>query len=127
MEQQLFDCGKSGNDEAVNAPAQAKPKAARILEADRFQTRLESMCLDELVSEDHPVRNVWAYVCKLDLGALYSRIASVETRAGRPATDPRILLALWIYATSDGVGSARRLEQLCVEHAAYRWICGGVR
>jgi len=126
MQQQLFEGDESAGGEAVDSKAQSKPKAARVVEADRYQTRLETLCLDELVSEDHPVRDIWAYVCKLDLEALYARIGSVETKAGRPATDPRILLALWIYATSQGVGSARRLEQLCVEHAAYRWICGGV-
>jgi hypothetical protein len=35
-------------------------------------------------------------------------------------------LALWLYATSEGVGSARALERLCESHDAYRWLCGGV-
>lgn len=26
----------------------------------------------------------------------------------------------------DGVGTARRLDRLCQEHDAYRWLCGGV-
>src|SRR3990167_10416237 len=45
---------------------------------------------------------------------------------GRPASDPQVLLALWVYATVDGVGSARRLDKLCQEHDIYRWLCGGV-
>jgi transposase len=62
----------------------------------------------------------------LDLSALQSRIQAVEGGPGQAPADPRILLALWLYATLRGVGSARELNRLCVAHAAYRWICGGV-
>ena len=72
-------------------------------------------------------RNVWAFVERLDLSALYGAIGSVEGRAGRAAIDPKILLALWLYATVDGVGSAREIERLTEAHDAYRWICGGVK
>src|SRR6266702_4394451 len=43
-----------------------------------------------------------------------------------PLGAPRLLLALWLYATSQGVGSARALARLCESHDAYRWLCGGV-
>jgi transposase len=69
---------------------------------------------------------VWAFVEGLDLSALYRGINAVEGGAGRPATDPRILLALWLYATVEGVGSARAMDRLCDEHVVYQWICGGV-
>jgi hypothetical protein len=36
------------------------------------------------------------------------------------------LLALWLYATSEGIGSARALARLCESHDVYRWLCGGV-
>ena len=45
---------------------------------------------------------------------------------GQAPASPRLLLALWLYATSQGVGSARALERLCASHDAYRWLCGGV-
>jgi transposase len=64
---------------------------------------------------------------RLDLAAFYEEIASRGSDPGRPATDPMILLALWLYATAEGVGSARELERLCRTDAAYQWICGGVR
>jgi transposase len=69
---------------------------------------------------------VWAYVEGLDLTPLYQTIAAVDGTAGRPATDPKLLLALWLYATVDGVGSARALDRLCTTHVAYQWLCGGV-
>src|SRR5262249_40801333 len=58
------------------------------------------------------------------LTPLLKKIEAVEGRPGRNMTDPRILLALWLYATLDGVGRARELDRLCQYHAAYLWICG---
>jgi transposase len=98
----------------------------RVLRPNRAQLELRATDLEGLLPEDHRARAVWDFVEGLDLSMLYERIESVEGHAGRPAIDPGILLALWIYATAEGVGSARALERLCGEHDAYRWICGGV-
>ena len=84
------------------------------------------MELDATLGPEHPARAVWAFVESLDLTGLYAQVASVEGRAGRPAIDPGILVALWLYATTQAVGSARTLGRLCEQHDAYRWICGGV-
>ena len=100
--------------------------ALRVLTAQRNQIALRPVDLEATVGPDHPVRNVWAFVERLDLSALYAEIGSVEGAAGRPAIDPKILMALWLYATLDGVGSAREIERLTEVHDAYRWICGGV-
>jgi len=94
--------------------------------AIRDQIELRSVDLHSLISPDHAVRIVWDFVVGLDLSALLAKIKAVEGVPGRDATDPRILLALWLYATIDGVGSARALERLTKQHDAYRWICGGV-
>lgn len=101
----------------------AKP---RFLEADRSQMRLVPTDLDRLVAEDDPVRSVWAFVEGLNLSGFYSQIKAVEGEPGRPAIDPKILLALWIQATLDGIGSAREVARLCELHVRYQWICGGV-
>ena len=98
----------------------------RIRQAQRGQPGFELVDLESLVVDDHPVRAVWSYVEGLDLGRLYDGIKARGETPGRPATDPRILLALWLYATVDGVGSARALDRLCMHHTIYRWICGGV-
>ena len=98
----------------------------RVLRPNRAQLELRPTDLESLLPDDHRVRVIWEFVEGLDLLALYDAIGSVEGHAGRPAIDPAILLALWIYATSEGVGSARALERLCEQHDAYRWICGGV-
>jgi transposase len=99
---------------------------ARVNRADRSQLRWDMVDLDSQLGEDHRARSVWEFVSSLDLSGFYDRIKSRGERAGRPATDPHILLAVWLYATLEGVGSARALNQLCEHHAAYRWLCGGV-
>jgi transposase len=98
----------------------------RIRQAERRQIGFELVDLDSLVVDDHPVRTVWSFVEGLDLRMFYDRIKARGETPGRPATDPRILLALWLYATADGIGSARALARLCEHHTIYRWICGGV-
>lgn len=98
----------------------------RIRQAERMQTSFELVDLESLVIDDHPVRAVWSFVEGLDLQPFYDRIKARGETPGRAATDPRILLALWLYATADGIGSARALARLCEHHTIYRWICGGV-
>lgn len=99
---------------------------SRIIEANRAQMRFVPMDLEGLLPQDHQARAVWAFVERLDLSEFHARIQSREGSAGRPAIDPRILLGLWILATTDGVGAAREIERLCSQHLAYQWMCGGV-
>ena len=113
-------------------PEQAAPKEAqpagrpRLREPVRDQLELRSVDIDSLIGEDHPARLFWAYVERLDLRALEDAIKAREGHAGHPPISPRLMLALWLYATSQGVGSARALDRLCESHDAYRWLCGGV-
>jgi transposase len=100
--------------------------APRLREPARDQIELRAVDIDSLIGEDHSVRVIWAYVERLDLSELEDRIKARDNRPGHPATSPRLLLALWLCATSEGVGSARALERLCENHDVYRWLCGGV-
>jgi transposase/IS5 family transposase len=100
--------------------------APRVLRPNRAQLELRPVDLDGLLPADHRARLVWEFVEGLDLTPLYQRVRAVEGHVGRPAIDPAILTALWLYATLEGVGSARALARLCEEHDAYRWMCGGV-
>jgi len=106
--------------------AQGQRSGLRLSTAERTQVGFDMVCLDDLLSSDHVARQVWSYVQGCDLSVFYERIATVEGEPGRPPIDPAILMALWLYATLDGVGSARLLDRLCQQHAAYRWLCGGV-
>jgi transposase len=106
--------------------APVAPGAPRLVMPNRAQMELRPVDLESLLPMDHPARAIWDFVESLDLSPLYAEVEAVEGRAGRPATDPRIYLALWLYAIVEGVGSARALERLTEQHDAYRWICGGV-
>jgi transposase len=87
---------------------------------------MRAVDLESTLPDDHVARSIWAFVERMDLSRFYARIKADAHTVGRPATDPKILLAVWLYAHSDGVGSARAIERLCRTHDAYRWICGGV-
>jgi transposase len=84
------------------------------------------MPLENLLDQDHQARLVWEFSQGVDLSPLYHRIRSVEGGPGHPALDPRLGFALWLYATLEGVGSARALTWLCRHHNAFRWLTGGV-
>jgi transposase len=102
------------------------PGRPRLREPMREQIELRAVDVDSLIGADHPARIFWAYVEELDLHELEDAIRSRENHPGHPAIAPRLMLALWLYATSEGVGSARALDELCGSHDAYRWLCGGV-
>ena len=103
------------------------PRAARVLMPNRAQVQLRPSDLESLLADDHTARLVWGFVAKQDLSVLYAQIKAVEGGPGRDAIAPEIVLSLWLYATLEGVGSARALSRLCEAHDAYRWLCGGVR
>ena len=104
-------------------PHQGAPRL-RVPVRDRIELR--AVELDALIGEDHPARIIWAYVERLDLGALEQPIKARQGRPGHPPASPRLLLALWLYATCEGVGSARALARLCESQDGFRWLCGGV-
>lgn len=99
---------------------------ARFIRADRQQTRWDFVDLEGLLPSEHRARIVVSFVEQLDLSSLYEAIKAREGEPGRPPPDPAVLMALWLYATIEGVGSARQLDRLARSDLAYRWIAGGV-
>jgi len=108
-----------------SAPANPDRPPPRLRQADRSQL-LSPMPLDDLLEDDHQARVVWDFCLGLNLAALYDAINSRQGGPGRAALDPRLAVALWLQATLEGVGSARRLNYLCTHHHAFRWLLGGV-
>ena len=120
-----------GDELFDDRPEQAVPQVfdagrPRLREPVRDQVELRAVDLDRLIGADHPARVIWDYVRKLDLSSLERAVRAREHTPGQAPASPRLLLALWLYATSEGVGSARALARLCESHDAYRWLCGGV-
>jgi transposase len=119
----LFDLG----------PAKPLPDTARtrprLRHANRAQASMRICALDDLIADDHQVRVIWDYVSGLDLSPLLGTIQATEAHAGAPATDPRILMSLWLYATLRAIGSARELDRRCDPQCGevpFQWICGEV-
>ena len=102
------------------------PGEARVVRPMRNQLEWAAVDLESLIAPNHPARSIWGFLQRLDLSAFYEPIKAVVNRPGRPTTDPEVLLALWLLATVEGIGSARRLARLCEEHDAYRWVRGHV-
>ena len=114
--------------EIVNstAPIAVNRGVPRVKRPVRDQFEFREICVDDLVPSDHPVRAVWTFVMAQDLSSLYDKITAVEGGVGRDAIDPRILMALWLFATVEGIGSAREIERRTTRDNPFRWICGGV-
>jgi transposase len=113
----------------VHAPASVPPEgraAPRLQVPVRNQVEMIVAALDALLPEDHQARVVWAFVDQQDLSALYDLIRATADRPGRTPIDPKLLMALWLNATLDGVGSGRELARRCEEELSYQWLCGGV-
>jgi transposase len=101
-------------------------RAVRLRKAERLQLSMEPRCIDDLVGALHSVRTVMAVVEKLEVSGFCEPIRAREGQAGRDATDPRLLVGLWLYGCTRGIGSARELARRCEESAPFRWLCGGV-
>jgi transposase len=122
----LFDPGPP----RVDDPAEVAPLIGtpRLRQANRAQISFRACAWNDLLPADHEARIVWHFVEGLDLSALLKRIKSVEGQPGTPPIDPRILMALWLYATLRGIGSGREVDRRCGEQGElpFQWICGGV-
>jgi transposase len=104
----------------------AESPALRLRQPQRQQVTPVPVYLDALLPDDHVARLIWAAVARLDLSAFTAAIKVLEGGPGRAAADPAVLVAVWVYATSQGESSARKIARLCTEHFAYLWLCGGV-
>ena len=126
--QALFPELPQGQQQVCATPgAQTTQATARVLVPNRVQMEMRPSNLESLLAEGHRARLVWGYVVGQNLSGLYAKIKARQGGSGRSAIAPEILFALWLYATLEGVGSARELAKLSLEHDAYRWICGGVQ
>ena len=110
----------------LTGPIAVNRGVPRVKRPVRDQFEFREICVDDLVPSDHPVRAVWTFVMTQDLSSLYDKISAVEGGVGRDAIDPRILMALWLFATMEGIGSAREIERRTTRDNPFRWICGGV-
>jgi transposase len=126
MDTQLLSETVTDKNTHAKAPADEPKAEPRLRRPDRQQFVMEAVCPDDRIPADHRARTIWQVVERLDLSAFYEPIEARGSDPGRAATDPKLLVALWLYAAVDGVGNGRKLDRLCQAHDAYRWLCGGV-
>src|SRR5256885_5548415 len=91
---------------------------------NRQQMSWRAVDVERLIGEDHPARAIWALVGRLDLHGFYQGIDSNASEGGRPAFDPHLLISLWVYAYSQGIGSAREVARRCEYDPAFQWLTG---
>jgi transposase len=119
-----------GCEAGVGSEAQAKQKSEVSVGKPRYEViDREQLCwrpidIERLIGAEHPARAVWEFIGRLDLSPYQEEARAVEGKAGRPGWEPRLLVSLWVYGYSQGVGSARAIEELCQWEPAYQWLTG---
>lgn len=101
-------------------------RTARVRRPQRNQIEMQMLSVDQMLPQDHRVRSVWAFVSGLDLEPFYRDIQVTDHVPGQPAIAPDVLIAIWLQATVDGIGSARELDRRCKTDLVYLWLLGGV-
>jgi transposase len=91
---------------------------------DREQLCWRPIDIERLIGAEHPARAVWEFIGRLELSPYQEEARAVEGKAGRPGWEPRLLVSLWVYGYSQGIGSARAIEELCQWEPAYQWLTG---
>src|SRR5216683_547465 len=91
---------------------------------DRKQMVFRTVDVDGLVEEDHLARMIWNAVGELDLSPFYETIRSRKEVGGRPGLAPQLLISLWAYAYSRGIGAAREVSRRCKYEPAFLWLTG---
>ena len=99
-------------------------KQPLIRYVNRQQMSWRAVDVDKLIAEDHRARAIWTLVGRLDLSPFYRAIESSTEEGGRPAFDPQLLISLWVYAYSQGIGSAREVARRCAYDPAFQWLTG---
>jgi transposase len=99
-------------------------KQPLIRVVNREQMSWRAVDVERLIGEEHPARAIWTLVGRLDLRRFYQAIESSAEQGGRPAFDPQLLISLWVYAYSQGIGSARELARRCEYDPAFQWLTG---
>jgi transposase len=106
------------------SPENTTSKQPLIRFVNRQQMSWRVVDVERLIAEDHRARAIWALVGRLDLKGFYDAIESNAEEGGRPAIDPQLLISLWVYAYSEGIGSAREVARRCEFDPAFQWLTG---
>ena len=99
-------------------------KVARLKKPNRDQLVMSVVDLERLIPAEHLARAIDSLVKELPDTELLASNKSFEGQAGRPRTDPRMLVAIWVYAYSQGMGEAEAIAEEMKYEPALRWLAG---
>lgn len=104
-----------------------RERQPRVKEPNRKQGEIRFEIPEDTLPPTHAARVLWDVVGTLDLGKFLANVKAVVGEAGRSALSPRMKLTLWLYAISQGIGSAREIARLVRTDDAFRWIVGNLK
>jgi transposase len=110
--------------EQPQTPKRPTKGLVKLRSVDRRQTILATLEIDDFIPADHKARAIWELVGSLDLSRFTEPLRTTVGCAGRPAWDPLLLVSLWVYAYSEGIGSAREIEKLMHWEPGMQWLAG---
>jgi transposase len=108
-------------EEGGVSAGKAIPKLRTV---DRAQMMMAHISVEELIPADHKARAIWELAGRLQLDRFEESVKTQAGNAGRPAWDPRLLVSVWVYAYSEGIGSAREIERWLEYEPGFQWLCG---
>ena len=89
-----------------------RPRPVRTAEPMRRQGVIRFEMPEDTLPLDHRARLIWRVLGTLDLSAFTATAKAVDGRAGRDVLSPTMMLTLWLYAISIGIG--RLAKVTCV-------------
>ena len=98
----------------------------RIAEPVRTQSCFRFEVPEDALPATHPARVLWSLVSRLDLSQFLIGLKAIDGTVGRKVLSPHMKLTLWLYAISQGIGSARAIARRVEEDVGYRWIVGNL-
>lgn len=105
----------------MNEKSKAK---ARVQEPQRKQGVIRFEMPEDTLPSTPVARVLWDVVGTLELGGFLDGVKAIDGTVGRKTLSAQMKLALWLYAISNGVGSAREIARLVRSDDGYRWIVG---
>ena len=90
---------------------------------NRAQIVLYPESLDELVSDDNPVRVIDVFVEQLDLAGMgFKKVNLIKDAVGAPCYSPQSLIKLYIYGYYKKIRSSRKLMEMCRNNVETMWL-----
>ncbi len=91
---------------------------------DRNQITFMPPSIEDYVSQDNSVRAYDAFIEAMSLKDL--DIKMEDNKVGNPSYHPKAMIKLFVYGTSYGVRSSRKLEREAVNNLSFIWLLGGL-